>query len=116
MNETRTPASVSNEISYEKFVDDKLTLTLPSKKLDPKPSVVSLQISYIGKEGVEDVFRKNEDLILDLIRTKAASFSLNELQKGHELARFESEVLKTINGFVADKMFIKVQISNLKEI
>jgi flagellar basal body-associated protein FliL len=112
----RSTDSVALSVSYEKFVDDRVTLTLPQTDLNESSAVVSLQISYTGKEGIKDVFQENESLILDLIRTKAASFSLNELRKGDGLTRFEGELLDSINTFIAKDLFVKVQVSDIKEI
>ena len=111
-----TEVEVETPKTYEKFVDERLTITLPHTGLDVPPVVVSMQISYTGKEGAEDVFKKNENLILDLIRTKAAGFSLKELKKGDGLSKFERELLETINSFVAKNTFVKIQVLKIKEV
>ena len=112
----RTPTSVAPSLVYEKFVDDRLTLTLPHEGLGIPPTLVNVQVSYTGKKGLKKVFKENENLVLDLIRTKIASFSLKELKKSDDLTRFENELLQTLNGFIAKDMFIKVQVLKIREI
>ncbi len=117
-NSNTAHENVSNNVSqsYEKFVDESLTLTLPHEGLDIPPAIVTLDISYVGKEGVENVFKENENLILNLIRTKIVNFSLKDLKRGDGLSRLEIEILDSVNGFVANDMFVKVQVSSVKEI
>jgi len=112
----KSPALESAKVSYEKFMDERITLTLSESAEKNSSSVVSLHISYTGKTGVEKTFKENQNLILDLIRTKAVNYSLKDLRKGDNLTRFENEILESINGFVANDMFVKVQVSKIKEI
>ena len=111
----KSPEATTSTMTYEKFLDDQLTLTLPHDGLDIPPAVISVEIAYTGKEGVKEAFKENETLILDLIRTKAVGFSLKDL-KGEGISRFEKEILASINGFVNGKKFIKVKVSKIKEI
>ena len=116
VNSDRTPASLAPAVVYEKFLDEKLTLTLPHEDLDIPPAVVGVRISYTGKNGMQKVFKQNENLILDLIRTQAANFSLMELREVDSLKRFEKELLKSIDIFIAKDTFIHVQVSEIREI
>ncbi len=110
----RQKSALINEASLVQVVKAEPFIVKVQDKNSSK--IVSLSLKYSGVSGLEESLVGQKDAIQNLVISALSDYDLTQLNTKKGKKRFQKNILASLNEFIAENKFTKVNILKIEEI
>ncbi len=106
-------SSVQESTAFEAVIEEAFIVRVQDKD---SSKVMSLSLKYSGKKDLKKSLEGQKDAVQNLLISVLSDYSLEKLKTKKGKENFQNKILNSLNEFVAENKFTKVDLINLKEI